>query len=122
VTQTDSRPQTRRDLPVWRIGLLGGLVGMLCCVGPTVLALLGMVSAGTAYAWATDLYGAAGWWFRLAGLAALAALVWIALRHRDQCSVAGARHHWRRLAAVLGIAVGTYLALYGLTTWLGSLR
>ena len=38
MTQTESRPQTRRGLPVWRIGVLGGLVGMLCCVGPTVLA------------------------------------------------------------------------------------
>jgi len=122
VTQTDSRPQTRRGLPVWRIGLLGGLVGMSCCIGPTVLALLGIVSAGTAYAWANDLYGAAGWWFRLAGLAALAALVWIALRRRDECSASGVGRQWRRLAAVLGIAVGTYAALYGLTTWLGSLR
>ncbi|HEX2262870.1 MAG TPA: hypothetical protein VHH52_03795 [Pseudonocardiaceae bacterium] len=34
------------------MGLTGGVVGILCCTGPTVLALLGVVSAGTAFAWA----------------------------------------------------------------------
>jgi hypothetical protein len=107
--------------PVWRIGLTGGLVGILCCVGPTVLALLGLVSAGTAFVWATDLYAGYAWWFRLGGLAVLVGLVWLSLRRGNQCSVAGMRL-WRwRLLAVVGIAVGTYAALYGLTTWLGTL-
>lgn len=49
--------QARTDrLPVWRMGVTGGLVGILCCVGPTALALVGVVSAGTAFAWATNLY------------------------------------------------------------------
>jgi hypothetical protein len=108
-------------LPVWRMGLTGGLVGILCCVGPTVLALLGIVSAGTAFAWATTLYNNYAWWFRLGGLAVLAALVWVSLRRRNQCSVAGVRQ-WRwRLLAVLGVAAGTYVALYAMTTWLGTL-
>ena len=46
--------------------------------------------------------------------------MWVALRRRNQCSVAGVRR-WRwRLLAVLGVAVGTYVALYALTTWLGT--
>ncbi len=113
------RPSTDR-LPVWRMGLTGGLVGILCCVGPTVLALLGIVSAGTAFAWATNLYDNYAWWFRLGGLAVLAGLVWWSLRRRNQCSVAGVRR-WRwRLLGVLAVAVGTYVALYALTTWLGT--
>lgn len=117
-SETTSRANTR--LPVWRIGLVGGLVGILCCVGPTVLALLGLVSAGTAFVWATDLYAGYAWWFRLGGAAVLVVLVWVSLRRRDQCSVAGVRR-WRwRLLAVLGVAVGTYVALYALTTWLGT--
>lgn len=113
--------KTKSDrLPVWRMGLTGGLVGILCCVGPTVLALVGIVSAGTAFAWATNLYDDYAWWFRLGGLAVLALLVWVALRRRDQCSVAGVRR-WRwRLLAVLAVAVGTYVTLYTLTTWLGT--
>lgn len=117
-----ARGRVRTDrLPVWRMGLTGGLVGILCCVGPTVLALLGIVSAGTAFAWATTLYDSYAWWFRLGGLAVLAGLVWWSLRRRDQCSVAGVRR-WRwRLLAVLAVAAGTYVALYALTTWLGTL-
>ncbi len=108
-------------LPMWRIGLTGGLVGILCCVGPAMLALLGVVGAGTAFAWATDLYGNYAWWFRLAGLAVMALLVWIALRRRDHCDLAGVRRWRRRLAGTLLIAVATYVGLYALTTWLGTL-
>ncbi len=120
-TSGRSRRQPKTDrLPVWRMGLTGGLVGILCCVGPTVLALVGLVSAGTAFAWATNLYDNYAWWFRLGGLAVLAGLVWWSLRRRNQCSVAGMRR-WRwRLLAVLAVAVGTYVALYALTTWLGT--
>jgi hypothetical protein len=102
------------------MGMTGGLVGILCCVGPTVLALLGIVTAGTAFAWATNLYDSYAWWFRLGGLTVLSGLVWWSLRQRNQCSIAGLRR-WRwRLLAVLAVAVGTYLALYALTTWLGT--
>jgi hypothetical protein len=116
---TGPRRRSKTDrLPVWRMGLTGGLVGILCCVGPTVLALVGLVSAGTAFA--TNLYDNYAWWFRLGGLAVLAGLVWWSLRRRDQCSAAGVRR-WRwRLLAVLADAVGTYVALYALTTWLGA--
>jgi hypothetical protein len=120
-SNSETTKKTKADrLPVWRIGLAGGLVGILCCVGPTVLALLGLVSAGTAFVWATNLYDGYAWWFRLGGLAVLVGLVWLSLRRRNQCSVAGMRR-WRwRLLTVLGIAAGTYGALYGLTTWLGT--
>jgi hypothetical protein len=120
--RTDQGATRTRELPlpVWRIGIAGGLTGILCCVGPTVLALLGVVSAGTAYAWATDIYDGYAWWFRLAGLAVLAGLAWWSLRRRNQCSIAGVRSVRTRLLAVLGVAVGTYAALYAVTTWLGT--
>lgn len=116
---TDTESGAR--LPVWRIGLTGGLVGISCCAGPAVLTLLGVISAGTAYSWATDLYDSYAWLFRLGGLAALALLVWLTLRRRDECSIAGVRRWKWRLAGVLGVAVATYVALYVATTWLGSL-
>lgn len=118
---THEQPARTNPLPIWRIGLTGGVVGILCCVGPTVLAVLGVVSAGTAFAWATDLYGNYAWWFRLGGLAVIALLVGLALRRRDQCSIAGVRR-WRwRLLGVLTVAVATYVVLYAATTWLGTL-
>jgi len=120
-SSTTSRDATTSGLPAVRIGLLAGVTGILCCVGPTVLALLGVISAGTAFAWATDLYDGYAWWFRLGGLLVLVALVLWSLRRRHQCSVAGARRVWRRLAATLVIAAATYVLLYAVTTWLGTL-
>jgi len=85
-----------------------------------VLALFGIVSAGTAFVWANDLYASYAWWFRLGGLVVLGVLVWVALKRRNQCSLAGVgRTRWRLLAA-LGIAVSTYVGLYAVTTWLGG--
>jgi hypothetical protein len=116
----EGRRRERPPLSAVRIGLLSGLVGMFCCVGPTVLALLGLVSAATAFAWATDLYDGYAWLFRLAGLAVLGALVWWSLRRRSMCSLDGVRTARRRIAAALGIAVATYGVLYAVTTWLGT--
>lgn len=119
-TNGTERQRVRDRLPMWRIGVTSGLVGILCCVGPTTLALLGIVGAGTAFAWATTLYDDYAWWFRLAGLAVLVLLVWWNLRRRNQCSVAGVKR-WRvRLVGMLAIAVATYALLYGVTTWLGT--
>lgn len=117
----DTAAGRQSQLAVWRIGIAGGLTAIFCCVGPTMLALLGVVSAGTAFVWATDLYDGYAWWFRLAGLLVLAGLVYWSLRRRNQCSLAGVRSLRKRLLAVLGIAVGTYAVLYAVTTWLGTL-
>jgi len=121
VTPPTTRDATPSGLPALRIGLLAGVTGLLCCVGPTVLALLGVISAGTAFAWATDLYDGYAWWFRLGGLLVLVTLVLWSLRRRNHCSVAGVRRVWRRLAATLVVAVATYALLYAVTTWLGTL-
>jgi hypothetical protein len=107
-------------LPSIRIGIAAGITGLLCCVGPTVLALMGVVSAGTAFMWANDLYDGYSWAFRLSGLALLTGLAWWALRRRNQCSLGGIRDNWQRLLLAAGVAVGTYAALYALTTWLGT--
>lgn len=122
-TVTEDLAENRRSalnsrLPMWRIGITSGLVGILCCVGPTVLAALGIISGATALAWANNLYGNYAWSFRLGGLGALALLVWAALRRRNQCSLAGIRQIRWRLVTVLAIAAGTYTVLYAVTTWL----
>ncbi len=118
--KTGSRTGREQLLPVWRTGLVGGVVGILCCVGPTLLAVFGVVGAGTAYVWANTLYDGYAWWFRLAGLALMGLLVARALRRRGQCSLRGAAAVRGKLLVTLTIAVSTYVALYAATTWLGS--
>lgn len=93
---------------------------MLCCVGPTVLALIGVVSAGTAFVWATDLYDGYAWWFRGGGLLLLVGLAVWSLRRRNQCSLGGVRKTWPRLVLTVGVAVATYALLYAVTTSLGT--
>ncbi len=125
VSQTHQKPHPPgqlpgRRLPAIRIGIAAGIAGLLCCVGPTVLALVGVVSAGTAFVWANDLYDGYAWFFRLGGLLLLTVLVVWSLRRRNQCSLGGVRRNWSRLLLALGIAVATYALLYAVTTWLGT--
>lgn len=120
MTDTVDRSSRGRGLPAIRMGVLAGVTALLCCVGPAVLALLGIVSAGTAFVWANDLYDGYAWWFRLGGLALLGLLVVVALRRRNECSLGGVRRHRRRLALALGVAVAAYLLLYAVTSWLGT--
>lgn len=103
------------------IGFLAGLVGIGCCVSPVVLYLVGAASATTAVSLGNTLYYDYGWYFRGAGLVLGGSAVYIYLRRRDACDLRGVRVHWRTIAAAGGIAVGTYVALYALTTWLGTL-
>lgn len=119
MTHTDTKT-TKRGLPAVRIGLLAGVTGLLCCVGPAVLALIGVVGAGTAFVWATDLYDGYAWWFRVGGLVLLTVLVVWSLRRRDQCNLGGVRQTWPRLVLAVGVAVATYGLLYAATTWLGT--
>jgi hypothetical protein len=119
-TKTTAARRTRPGLPAVRIGLAAGVTGMLCCVGPTVLALIGVVSAGTAFVWATDLYDGYAWWFRGGGLLLLVGLAVWSLRRRNQCSLGGVRKTWPRLVLTVGVAVATYALLYAVTTSLGT--
>ncbi len=110
----------RGGLPTLRIGVVSGLVAILCCVGPASLALVGVISGGTAYAVATELYANWAWGFRLAGIAVAAGLVWWALRRRDACNLDGLRRSCHSLLLVAVVGSVTYVALYAFTTWLGT--
>ena len=118
--RTDVETRLSSPLAVGRIGVFGGLTGILCCVGPTVLALVGVIGAGTAFVWANDLYDNYKWWFRLAGIVVMAIVVWRSLRRRQMCTLQGLRDVRSRLLMIGAIAVATYVALYALTTWLGT--
>lgn len=111
--------QTRRSRTGVGIGIIAGIVGLGCCVGPAVAALIGLTSAAVAVDLATDLYRDWSWAFRIAGAATAAAAITIVLRRHGRCSTA--RPALSRLIAIVVVtALATYGALYAATTWLGD--
>jgi ABC-type transport system involved in cytochrome c biogenesis permease subunit len=101
-------------------GLIAGVVGIGCCVGPAIAALTGITSAAVAIDTANSLYADWGWAFKLAGLTSGAVAVGLAFRGRRRC---GSRRlgllRYSLIVALTGLV--TYVTLYSLTTWLGSL-
>jgi hypothetical protein len=101
-------------------GVIAGVVGLGCCVGPAVAALTGFTSAAVAIDLADSLYSEWGWAFKLAGLTSGAAAIGLTLRSRRGCRTRSlGLLRYALIVAVTGVA--TYGALYGLTTWLGGL-
>ncbi len=100
------------------LGSLAGLIGIACCVGPTVLALLGLASASFAIALGTKLYSEYGWLFRGAGLLFAALGAWAVLRRRRSCGLSGALTQWRLLGTAALSMLLVYAILYGVTALL----
>ena len=115
-TVATTRSRTRPGL----VGTLAGLVGIGCCVYPVVLVLLGLSTATAAVDLGNRLFDEWGWAFKLAGLSLIAAAI-LVQRHRARACAPEARPRVLRGALImLAVAVGTYLALYATTTWLGN--
>ena len=95
------------------------LIGISCCVGPTVLALLGLSSVSFAISLSNTLYYEYGWYFRGAAVVLGALGVIGLLRARKSCTLRGTRQQWRLFLTVAAAMVVVYVALAWLTTWLG---
>jgi len=76
-----------------KLGIVAGLIGISCCVGPTVLALLGLSSVSFAISLSNTLYYEYGWYFRGAAVVLGALGVIGLLRARKSCTLRGARPH-----------------------------
>lgn len=101
-------------------GLIAGVVGIGCCVGPAVAALTGIMSAAVAIDLANSLYSEWGWAFKLAGLASGAMAIGLMLRSRRGCRTRSLGFfRYALIVTVTGVA--NYGALYGFTRWLGGL-
>ena len=102
-----------------KYGLLSGLAGIMCCVSPVVLVLLGIATAAEAVTLGDTLYYGYAWFFRAFGLAVAATAVVLYLRGWRMCTFAGARRSWRLLAVLVVAGVGTYIGLFWFTKYLG---
>ncbi len=103
-----------------KLGLVAGLAGISCCVGPTVLVLLGLSSVSFAISLGNTLYYEYGWYFRGAALLLATAGVVALLRQRKSCTLVGVRRQWKLLVTVVVTMALVYAGLYSLTAWLAK--
>jgi hypothetical protein len=102
-------------------GLIAGIIGIGCCVGPAVVALTGITSAAVAIDTANSLYSQWGWAFKLAGFGAGGVAIAFALGSRRRCRTRPLGiSRYALIVVITGLA--TYGTLYGVTTWLGRIR
>lgn len=115
-----SRAETDRRAHGLLAGVIAGVVGIGCCVGPAVAALTGITSAAVALDAANSLYSEWGWAFKLAGFGSGLVAILLAYRSRRRCRTRPlGLFKYAVIVALTGTL--TYAALYGVTTWLGDL-
>lgn len=124
---TDTQ-MTADEPSVWKwilkVASLAGVTGILCCVAPMVLFMLGVAGGVWAISFADFFYegtGGAGVWV-LRGLAVAIAIVGIVLyrRKQNQCSVDPKRKRKNLIlatVAILVLGVGFLLTLEKLSSW-----
>lgn len=91
-------------------GILPGLVATLCCLGPLVLIMLGLISASTALSF--TVYRE---WFLALSFVLLVSTVWFYLKKRRQIICAGCTtksQERQRIAAFVFFSATTTLLVY----------
>lgn len=84
------------------------VIASLCCLSPVILVSLGLGTVGFATSLADTLYGEYKWYFRTAGLTALALSLWFYLRRtKGICTIDEAK---RRRNEILNIIALTLIA------------
>jgi hypothetical protein len=124
----DEHQESDPSLLKWALGLAAsvGLTGMICCVAPMVLFMMGIMSGVYAISFADFFYaedgstGTGAWVLR--GVAALVGMggLWMYRQKQNQCSIDPKRRQKNLmllggLIAVLG--VGFFLTLEQLSGW-----
>lgn len=103
-------------------------VASLCCLSPVILVLLGVASVSFAGSLADTFYGEYKWWFRLAGLLALAGALVFYFRKKGVCTLDQARRRRNEIintvlvvfiVAVIGYVVFLYGVVEVIGIWLG---
>ena len=91
---------------IFKIGSVPVLVASLCCLSPVILVLLGLGSVTFASSLADTLYGEYKWYFRIAGLLALAvALVFYFRRAKGICTLDEAKRRRNEIVNTVALAV-----------------
>jgi len=89
------------------------IIASLCCLSPVILVLLGLSTASFASSLADSLYGDYKWYFRLAGVVALAyALVIYFRRTKGICTIDEVRRRRNEIINTVALVVIAGIAGY----------
>lgn len=87
-------------------------IASLCCLSPVILVVFGIGTVGFASSLADTLYGEYRWYFRIAGLIAMAiALVFYFRKSKDICTLDAAKR--RRNEIINTIAFTLIIGIFG---------
>lgn len=121
VTALGRPPAALRPRRSALLGVLAGLIGIGCCVYPTVLVLVGLSSAAAAVDLGNVLFTRWGWAFRSAGVGFALVALWLQRRRARSCSVDAPPNLAKNALWIVVVGIVTYAAMYAITTWLGNL-
>lgn len=109
---------------IFKIASLPVILASLCCLSPIILVMLGLSTVGFAASLTDTFYGEYKWYFRLAGLLALAGAYFVYLRKQGVCTLDQARRQRNKiinqflLLVITGI-VGYLFFLYVVVHYVG---
>ena len=117
---------------IFKIGSVPVLIASLCCLSPVILVLLGLGSVTFASSLADTLYGEYKWYFRVAGLLALAAALFFYFRReKGICTLDEAKRRRNEIlntvalvviAGVIGYVFFLYVVVHYAGVFLGLWR
>ena len=113
---------------VFKISSVPVLIASLCCLSPVVLVLFGIGTVGFASSLADSLYGSYKWYFRIAGLLAMAgSLAWYFVKAKGICTFSQAVRRRNEIIntfaltlifGVLGYLFFLYIVVHYVGVWL----
>ena len=106
---------------IFTLGAIAGTIGILCCVSPIVLVLLGLSTVSAAIALGNNLFTNYKIYFISASVLFLAVAITFYLKKKNQCSLSGVRKNLNMIIFTVFVAVLVYIFWYYFTTWLASL-
>ncbi len=110
---------------ILKISSVPVLIASLCCLSPIILVLLGVSGVAFASSLADTLYGEYKWYFRIAGLLALAAALFFYFRReKGICTIDEAKRRRNEILntvalVVIGGVVGYVFFLYVVVHYVG---
>jgi len=100
------------------IGFFAGAIGILCCISPVILVLLGLSTVTAAIAMGNNLFYNYKLYFIGASVIFLVIALALYLKQKKQCSISGVRKNLNLIILSVFIAILTYTFFYYFTTWL----